>query len=216
MGMHLSQLDGITSPLKQQRNTSSNNPVSPALISLQLPIPLPVIPLSLTAGDSNMLPILVPPPAMVQPNTSATVPLFVNLSDDQTIQTLFATTFPNCVYTKATFYKHHTAYRAAIEHLSDRVEFAVDAGYSPAGQWNTLLAEIKANALSLTPTLPPSLPMDPSTADTGLLLPTDLTSEIFNPIYSFHGQLILVFKSYPASESTNGPIYCRHWIPTPY
>ncbi|KAG2156554.1 uncharacterized protein EDB93DRAFT_1101440 [Suillus bovinus] len=71
VGMHLSQLDGITSPLKQQRNASSNNPVSPALISLQLPIPLPVIPLSLTAGGSDMSPVLV---LMVQPNTSATVP----------------------------------------------------------------------------------------------------------------------------------------------
>ncbi|KAJ8591715.1 hypothetical protein M405DRAFT_860337 [Rhizopogon salebrosus TDB-379] len=148
---------------------------------------------------------------MVQPNTSATVPtgaqarfpwkyacdmvpqlqLFANLSDDQTIQALFTTTFPNCIYTKATFYKHRAAYRAAIENSSDMVECAIDAGYSPAGQWNSLLAEIKANTPSLTGsngsasdsdmtyhTLPPSLPpMNLSTTDTGSLLPTDLTSD---------------------------------------
>ncbi|KAJ8579305.1 hypothetical protein M405DRAFT_870439 [Rhizopogon salebrosus TDB-379] len=43
-GMHLSQLDGITSPLKWQRNTStSSNAASPVLVSLQsttIPIPL--------------------------------------------------------------------------------------------------------------------------------------------------------------------------------
>ncbi|KAG2062216.1 hypothetical protein BDR06DRAFT_966043 [Suillus hirtellus] len=111
--------------------------------------------------------------------------------DDQMIQALFTTTFPNCTYTKATFYKHRAAYRAAIENSSDRVEHAINAGYSPASQWNTLLAEIKANAApSLTgsnglgsvsnsdtkcPTPPPSLPMNSSTTDTGLPLPPDLT-----------------------------------------
>ncbi|OJA09839.1 hypothetical protein AZE42_12082 [Rhizopogon vesiculosus] len=119
--MHLSRLDGITSPLKRQRNISSNNPASPVLVSLQstiIPIPLPLTtatsPLSLTAGDSDTSPVLVPVPVTVQPNTSATVPagaqaqfpwkyacdmvpqlqLFVNLSDDQMIQALFATTCP--------------------------------------------------------------------------------------------------------------------------
>ncbi|KAG2028696.1 hypothetical protein BDR03DRAFT_1067653, partial [Suillus americanus] len=178
-GMHLSRLDGITSPLKRQRNASSNNAASLVLVSPRLPTPLPLIkspsptatsPLSLTTGDSDTSPVLVPAPAMVQPNASATVPpgaqarfpwkyacdmvpriqLFVDLSDDQMIQTLFATTFPNCTYTKATFYKHRAAYRAAIKNSGDKVECAVNAGYSPAGLWNTLLAEIKANTPSLT------------------------------------------------------------------
>ncbi|KAG2756292.1 hypothetical protein P692DRAFT_20868802 [Suillus brevipes Sb2] len=224
-GMHLSRLDGMTSPLKRQRNASST-----ALISRQSPIPLPLTsllpsptstsPLSLAAANSDTSPgpVLVPALAMVQPN--ATIPagararfpwkyacdmvpriqLFVNVSDDQMIQALFATTFPNCTYTKATFYKHRAAYRAAIENSSDRVERAVNAGYSPAGQWNTLLAEIKANvASSLTgsnspgsvsnsdtkcPTLPPSLPMNSSTTDIGLPLPTDLTSEMSDALVS--------------------------------
>ncbi|KAG1887875.1 hypothetical protein F4604DRAFT_1675020 [Suillus subluteus] len=148
-GMHLSRLDGITSPLKRQRNTSTNNPTSPVLVSLQSPTPLPLTkspsptvmsPLSLTAGDSDTSPVLVPAPAIIQPNVFATVP----------------------------------------------------PGYSPAGQWNTLLAEIKANAASLTGSnglgsisnsdvkchmLPPSsLPVDPSVTDTGFQLPTDLTA----------------------------------------
>ncbi|KAG1718702.1 uncharacterized protein EDB91DRAFT_1089861 [Suillus paluster] len=189
-GMHLSRLDGITSPLKWQRNASSNNAASRVLISPQLPTPLPLIespsptvtsPLSLTAGDSDTSPAS----ATVQPNASATVP-----PDDQMIQTLFATTFPNCTYTKATFYKHRAAYRAAIRNSGDKVEYAVNAGYSPAGLWNTLLAEIKANTLSLTGSnglgsvsnsdvkchiLPPSLlSMDPSTTDTELLLTPSL------------------------------------------
>ncbi|KAG1750404.1 uncharacterized protein EDB91DRAFT_1078447 [Suillus paluster] len=157
-------------------------------------------------GDSDTSPVS----ATVQPNASATVPpgaqarfpwkyacdmvpriqLFVDLSDDQMIQTLFATTFPNCTYTKATFYKHCAAYRAAIRNSGDKVEYAVNAGYSPAGLWNTLLAEIKANTLSLTGSnglgsvsnsdakyhiLPPSLlSMDPSTTDTELLLTPSL------------------------------------------
>ncbi|KAG1888638.1 hypothetical protein F4604DRAFT_1915660 [Suillus subluteus] len=41
-GMHLSRLDGITSPLKRQRNASTNNPASPVLVSLQSPTPLPL------------------------------------------------------------------------------------------------------------------------------------------------------------------------------
>jgi hypothetical protein len=160
-------------------------------------------PLSLTAGDSDMSPVLVPAPVTVQLNTSATVPagaqarfpwkyacdmvprlqLFVNLSDDQMIQTLFATTFPNCAYTKATFYKHRAAYRAAIENSSDRVECAVDAGYSPAGQWNTLVAEIKANALSLT-------------GSNGSASGSDVTC-MCNLIYYFHSWLILVLQVLP-------------------
>ncbi|KIK33579.1 hypothetical protein CY34DRAFT_18284 [Suillus luteus UH-Slu-Lm8-n1] len=212
----------MTSPLKQQRNASSNNPADPVLISWQSPIPLPLTslllsptvtsPLSLAAGNLDMSPAVVPAPAMVQPNTTIPtgtrarfpwkyacdmvprIQLFINVSDDQMIQALFTTIFPNCTYTKATFYKHHAAYRAAIENSSDRVEHAVNAGYSPAGQWNTLFAEIKANAApSLTgsnglgsisnsdtkcPTPPPSLPMNSSTTDTGLPLPTDLTSEM--------------------------------------
>ncbi|KAG2353350.1 hypothetical protein BDR07DRAFT_1496423 [Suillus spraguei] len=127
-------------------------------------------PLSLTAGDSDTSPVLVPAPAIIQSNAFATVPLgaqarfpwkyacdtvpqiqlFVDLLDDQMIQALFATTFPNCTYTKATFYKHHATYWAAIKNSGNKVERAVNAGYSPAGQWNTLLAEIKANAVSLT------------------------------------------------------------------
>ncbi|KAG1867395.1 hypothetical protein F4604DRAFT_1682607 [Suillus subluteus] len=228
-GMHLSRLDGITSPLKRQRNASTNNPASPVLVSLQSPTPLPLTkspsptmmsPLSLTAGDSDMSPVLVPAPAIIQPNVFATVPpgaqarfpwkyacdmvpriqLFVDLSDDQMIQTLFATTFPNCTYTKATFYKHRATYRAAIKNSGDKVECAVNAGYSPAGQWNTLLAEIKANAASLTGsnglgsvsnsdvkchTLPPSsLPVDPSVTDTGFQLPTDSTGEMSDALAS--------------------------------
>ncbi|KAG1882209.1 hypothetical protein F4604DRAFT_1495078, partial [Suillus subluteus] len=134
------------------------------------PSPTMMSPLLLTTGDSDTSPVLVPAPAIIQPNVFATVPpgaqarfpwkyacdmvpriqLFVDLSDDQMIQTLFATTFPNCTYTKATFYKHRAAYRAAIKNSGDKVECAINAGYSPAGQWNTLLAEIKANAASLT------------------------------------------------------------------
>ncbi|KAG2356235.1 hypothetical protein BDR07DRAFT_1492213 [Suillus spraguei] len=190
-------------PLVPWRNASSNNPASPILISLQSPTPLPLTkspsptvtsPLSLTAGDLDTSPVLVPAPAIVQSNAFATIQLFVDLSDDQMIQALFATTFPNCTYTKATFYKHHATYWAAIKNSSDKVECAVNAGYSPAGQWNTLLAEIKANAVSLTGsnglgsisnsdvkchTLPPSLlPVDTSATDTGLQLLTDLTSEM--------------------------------------
>ncbi|KAG1812247.1 uncharacterized protein BJ212DRAFT_1483424 [Suillus subaureus] len=156
----------MTSPLKQQRNASSNNPMGPVLISWQSPIPLPLTsllssptvmsPLSLAAGDLDTSPVVVPAPAMVQPNT--TIP---------------------------------AGAQAAIENSSDRVECAVNAGYSPASQWNTLLAEIKANAApSLTgsnglgsisnsdmkcPTPPLSLP---STTDTGLPLPTDLISKM--------------------------------------
>ncbi|KAG1817373.1 hypothetical protein EV424DRAFT_1347960 [Suillus variegatus] len=126
---------------------------------------------SFSATDTS--PVVVPAPAMVQPNT--TIP-----ADDQMIQALFATTFPNCTYTKATFYKHRTAYRAAIENSSDRVEHAVNAGYSPAGQWNTLLAEIKANAA-------PSL-----TGSNGL-------GSISNSD--------MKCMSYPTSESTNELIY---------
>ncbi|KAG2355517.1 hypothetical protein BDR07DRAFT_1493111 [Suillus spraguei] len=216
-------------PLVPQRNTSSNNPASPVLISLQSPTPLPLTkspsptvtsPLSLTASDLDTSPVSVPVPAIVQPNAFATVPpgaqarfpwkyacdmvpriqLFVDLSDDQMIQTLFTTTFPNCTYTKATFYKHCAAYRAAIKNSGDKVECAINAGYSPAGQWNTLLAEIKANAASLTGSnglgsisnsdvkchmLPPSLlPVDPSATDTGFQLPTDLTSEMTDALMS--------------------------------
>ncbi|KAG1788087.1 uncharacterized protein HD556DRAFT_1312214 [Suillus plorans] len=205
-GMHLFRLDGMTSPLKRQRNASSNNPAGPVLISRQSPIPLPLTsllpsptvtsPLSLAAGDLDTSPVVVPAPAMVQPNTTIPagararfpwkytcdmvprIQLFINVSDDQMIQALFATTFPNCTYAKATFYKHRAAYRAAIENSSDRVEHAVNAGYSPAGQWNTLLAKIKANAA-------PSL-----TGSNGL-------GSISNSDT----------KSYPTSESTNELIY---------
>ena len=163
--MHLSQLDGITLPLKRQRKTSSNIPLSPVLVSPQSTITLPLTkspsptvtsPLSLTSGDSDTSPVLAPAGAQARfpwkyaCDMVLRLQLFVNLSDNQMIQTLFATTFPNCTYTKATFYKHCAAYWAAIENSSDRVECAVNAGYSRAGQWNTLLAEIKANALSLT------------------------------------------------------------------
>jgi hypothetical protein len=114
------------------------------------------------------------------------IQLFVNVSDDQMIQALFATTFPNCTYTKATFYKHRAAYRAAIENSSDRVERAVNAGYSPAGQWNTLLAEIKANAASsLTGS---NSPGSVSNSDTKCM---------YNLIYYFHGWLILVLQVLP-------------------
>ncbi|KAG2366161.1 hypothetical protein BDR07DRAFT_1480406 [Suillus spraguei] len=70
-------------PLVPQRNASSNNPASPVLISLQLPTPLPLTkspsptmmsPLLLTAGDSDTSPVLVPAPAIIQPNAFATVP----------------------------------------------------------------------------------------------------------------------------------------------
>ncbi|KAG2353543.1 hypothetical protein BDR07DRAFT_1383059 [Suillus spraguei] len=102
--------------------------------------------------------------------------------------------------TKVTFYKHRAAYQAAIKNSGDKVEHAVNAGYSPAGQWNTLLAEIKANTASLTGSngpgsisnsdmkchmLPPSLlPVDPSATDTGLQLPTDLTGEMSDALAS--------------------------------
>jgi hypothetical protein len=197
-GMHLSQLDGITLPLKRQRKTSSNNPLSPVLVSPQSTITLPLTkspsptvtsPLSLTSGDSDTSPVLVPAGAQARfpwKYACDMVPrlqLFVNLSDDQMIQTLFATTFPNCAYTKATFYKHRAAYRAAIENSSDRVECAVNAGYSLAGQWNTLLAEIKANALSLT-------------GSNGSASDSDVTC-MCNLIYYFHNWLILVLQVLP-------------------
>ncbi|KAG1862699.1 hypothetical protein F4604DRAFT_1683838 [Suillus subluteus] len=210
MGMHLSRLDGITSPLKRQRNTSTNNPASPVLVSLQSPTPLPLTkspsptmmsPLSLTTGDSGHVTCAQARfPWKYACDMVPRIQLFVDLSDDQMIQTLFATTFPNCTYTKATFYKHRAAYRAAIKNSGNKVECAVNAGYSPAGQWNTLLAEIKANTASLTGsnglgsvsnsdvkchTLPPSsLPVDPSVTDTGFQLPTDLTGEMSDALAS--------------------------------
>ncbi|KAG2069709.1 hypothetical protein BDR04DRAFT_1156378 [Suillus decipiens] len=188
--------------------------MSPVLVSLQSPTLLPLTkspsptmtsPLLLTAGDSDMSPVLVPVPAIIQPNAFATVPLgaqaqfpwkyacdmvpqiqlFVDLSDDQMIQTLFTTTFQNCTYTK---------------NSGNKVECAINAGYSPAGQWNTLLAKIKANTASLTGSnglgsisnsdvkchmLPLSLlPVDPSATDTGLQLPTDLTGEMSDALMS--------------------------------
>ncbi|KAG2366160.1 hypothetical protein BDR07DRAFT_1373771 [Suillus spraguei] len=148
------------------------------------------------------------------------IQLFVDLSDDQMIQTLFTTTFPNCTYTKATFYKHRAAYWAAIKNSGNKVERAVNAGYSPAGQWNTLLAEIKANTASLTGSNDLGsisnsdvkchmlrlslLPVDPSATDTGLQLPTDLTA-------TTNSELPLDLTSYPQIDPFSACSLDKRW-----
>ncbi|KAG2034217.1 hypothetical protein BDR03DRAFT_1013556 [Suillus americanus] len=217
MGIHLLQLDGITSPLKRQRNTSSNNPASLVLVSLQSSTPLPLTkspsptvtsPLSLTTGDLDTSPVLVPK--------------HDSLGNNQMIQTLFATTFPNCTYTKVTFYKHHTAYQVAIKDSGNKVKCAINAGYSPAGQWNTLLAEIKANTLSLTGsnglgsisdsdvkchTPPLSLPpVDLSATDTGFQLPTDLTSEMSDALVSLFWNIDEINHDTTATTNSELPL----------